>query len=157
MAHQPIWVFNGVPGNGGCRPHNALRRLRRALFLALLLLLALGLAAGCGRAGKSSPETKDSYTVTFATEPAAPVVDEGVVLLTLADPTGRPVSDAQVTLEANMSHAGMVPVNASASGGQGGVYRVPLRWTMAGDWYVDVRFTLSDGQIVGRRFPVSVK
>lgn len=128
----------------------------RVLRLALLLLLALGLMAGCGRA-QSSPETKDNFTVTFATEPAAPAVGDGVVLLTLANPAGQPVSDAKVAIEANMSHAGMVPVNASVSGGQGGVYRVPLRWTMRGDWYVDVKFTLADGQVIGRRFPVVVK
>lgn len=128
----------------------------KALCLALLLLLALGLFAGCGRA-QNSPETEDNFTVTFATEPMAPAVGEGVVLLTLADPAGQPVSDAVVAIEANMSHAGMAPVNASASGGQGGVYRVPLRWTMAGDWYVDVRFTLADGQVIGRRFPVNIK
>ncbi len=151
-----IWASSGAPG-GTCQLHrNALRRLRKALFLAVLALLALVLIAGCGRAG-GSPETTDSFTVTFATEPAAPVVGAGVVLLTLADPAGQPVNNATVAIEANMSHAGMVPVNAQATGSQGGVYRVPLQWTMRGDWYVDVRFTLPDGQIVGRRFPAIVK
>lgn len=151
-----IWASNGAPG-GTCQHHrNALRRPRRALLLALAALLALGLIAGCGRAG-GSPETKDNFTVTFATEPAAPVMGAGVVVLTLADPAGQPVTDAAVAIEANMSHAGMVPVNAEEVGGEGGVYRVPLEWTMRGDWYVDVQFTLADGQIVGRRFPAIVK
>lgn len=151
-----IWPSNGAPDGNQPPPCNAWHHPRKTLFLALLLLLTLGLAAGCGRAG-SSPETQDSYTVTFATEPAPPLIGEGVVLLTLADPAGQPVNDAVVAIEANMSHAGMVPVNAQATGGQGGVYRVPLRWTMAGDWYVDVKFTLADGKLVGRRFPVVVK
>ena len=50
----------------------------------------------------------------------------------------------------------MVPVSGSATAGQGGVYRVPLTWSMRGDWFVDVKFTLPDGQIIARRFPVSV-
>ena len=136
---------------------NALRRPRRALFLTLISLLILTLLIGCGRVQKSAPATQDSFNVTFATEPAQPTVGAGVVVLALRDATGQPVNDAKVTIEANMSHAGMVPVNAEVTGGQDGVYRLPLQWTMAGDWYVDVRFTLADGQVIGRRFPAVVK
>ena len=59
-------------------------------------------------------------------------------------------------IEANMSHAGMMPVMADSAAGKDGVYRVPLNWTMGGDWYVDVKFTLPDGQTITRRFPVHV-
>ncbi len=157
MIQSAIWELNGAPG--GSQPHhcNALRLPRKALLLSLILLLATLALVGCGRAERRSPETKDSFTVTFATDPAPPAIGPGAVILTLHDATGRPVDDARVTIEANMSHAGMVPVNAEATGGQDGIYRVPLRWTMGGDWYVDVRFTLPDGQVVGRRFPVVVK
>ncbi|MCX7706978.1 MAG: FixH family protein [Anaerolineae bacterium] len=152
-----IWEPDGAPG-GNQPPHrNALRLPRKALLLWLALLLVAIALAGCGRAERRSPETQDSFVVTFATDPAPPAIGQGTVILTLHDATGRPVDDAKVAIEANMSHAGMVPVNAEATGGQAGVYRVPLRWTMGGDWYVDVRFTLPDGQTVGRRFPVSVR
>jgi hypothetical protein len=66
------------------------------------------------------------------------------------------VDNAQLAIEANMSHAGMTPVMADGAAGKGGVYRVPLTWTMAGDWYVDVKFTLPDGQTITRRFPLQV-
>lgn len=115
------------------------------------------IAGGCGRAQKSGPETQDSYQVSFAVEPAQPVVGPSTLVLTLADASGEPVTNATVAIEANMSHAGMVPVNAAATDGQGGVFRVPLAWTMGGDWYVDAKFTLPDGKIVIRRFPVVVK
>ncbi len=78
-------------------------------------------------------------------------------MLTLHDAAGRPVDGARVAIEANMSHAGMAPGHAEMTGGQTGAYRVPLQWTMIGDWYVDVRFTLPDGQVIGRRFPTQVK
>lgn len=107
--------------------------------------------------GTGSPETQDNYKVTFAAEPAPPIIGAGSVMLTLHDAAGRPVDDARVAIEANMSHAGMAPEHAEVTGGQTGVYRVPLRWTMSGDWYVDVRFTLPDGRVIGRRFPTQVK
>ncbi len=150
-------TLNSVSGTVTYQSCNALRCRRKAFLFWLALLLALAALIGCGRAERRSPETQDSFTVTFATDPAPPAIGQGTVILTLHDAAGRPVDDARVAIEANMNHAGMVPVNAEATVGQAGVYRVPLRWTMGGDWYVDVRFTLPDGQLVGRRFPVRVK
>jgi len=147
--------------------------------LSVLVLLGAALAltlAGCGRMQQADPTTKDNFSVTLATDPAPPVatdgavangaVANGTVIVTLRDAAGQPVEDAQLALEANMSHAGMTPVivdGASTDGastgsadGKDGVYRVPLTWTMAGDWYVDIRFTLPDGQKIARRFPVQV-
>lgn len=154
---RTIWVTKRAPG-GTCQHRlSALRRHRRALLLCLLLVLVAGPLAACGRAEKGSAETQDSFKVTFSTEPAPPVTGAGTILLTLHDAAGHPVDSAKVAVEANMSHAGMVPVHAEAAGGPGGAYRVPLRWTMGGDWYVDVKFILPDGQVVGRRFPTRVR
>jgi hypothetical protein len=156
---EPIWECTGGPGGTRQQPANALRRVCRALFFAALsvTLLAFSLMlSGCGRMEKASPVTRDDYAVTLAVDPAAPVVGDSQLAITLKDPAGQPVSDARLDVEANMSHAGMVPVSGQALGGAGGVYRVPIKWTMAGDWYVDAKFTLADGKVVARRFPAKV-
>lgn len=157
---KAIRVAESVAHRSRVPTRNALTTARRALPLwagiALALLLALT-AAACGRAQKPAPATQDGFSVTFATEPATPKVGDGVIVLKLVNPAGQAVDNARVEVEANMSHAGMVPVKAQAPGGQAGAYRIPLRWTMAGDWYVDVRFTLPDGGAVARRFPVTVR
>jgi hypothetical protein len=51
----------------------------------------------------------------------------------------------------------MTPEYANVATSEGGVYRLPLRWTMGGAWYVDAKIALSDGQEIRRRFPVDVK
>ncbi len=128
-----------------------------AFFLAVLLITGLVLLGGCGRSQSAAPQTQDNYQVTFATEPAQPLIGDGTVIVTVKDKAGQPVDGARLAIEANMNHAGMVPVNAEASGGQAGVYRVPLKWTMGGAWYVDVKITTAGGQTIERRFPVDVK
>ena len=132
----------------------ALRDHRGAVCLlcgALLLLLA-----GCGRIQQANPATQDSYAVTLAADPAPPVMGDGAVIVTLRDAAGQPVDNAQLAIEANMSHAGMTPVMADGAAGKDGVYRAPLTWTMAGDWYVDVKATLTDGRTINRRFLLTV-
>jgi len=138
------------------RPYQAALRDRRGAVCLLGVVLLL-LLTGCGRVQQADPSTKDSFTVMLAADPAPPVVGDGAVIVTLRDTTDQPVANAQLAVEANMSHAGMTPVMADGAAGKDGVYRVPLTWTMAGDWYVDVGFTLPDGQKIVRRFSVVVK
>lgn len=153
-----FWERKVAPGAVNQVPSSALRRPRRAFLLVCLLILLLIAATGCGRSQSAAAiETQDDYQVTFATEPAAPSQGAGVVMITVKDKAGQPVEGARVSIEANMNHAGMTPENAEASTGEGGLYRLPLTWTMGGAWYVDAKITLSDGQEIRRRFPVDVK
>ena len=152
-----VSLWEPAQARGQRKPsRNALRVLCRAFLLVGLALVGV-IVVGCGRAQNAAPETSDGFTVTFATEPVAPAVGDGTLIVTLTDAGGRLVDGAQLAVEANMSHAGMTPVNAVATGSQAGIYRVPLAWTMSGDWFVDVKFTLPDGQAVTRRFPVNVR
>ena len=137
-------------------------RLRASLSRAgrvascLLGVALVAQLAGCGRIQRHSSGAPDSFKVTLTTEPAPPLVGDGLVIVTLADSAGRPVDGARLNLEGNMSHAGMVPVFEQATGGQQGVYRVPFQWTMAGDWIIDLKATLPQGQRLDRQFPISV-
>ncbi len=55
-----------------------------------------------------------------------------------------------------MTHAGMLPIEATAAASEDGVYRTPIRWTMAGDWIITVEATLSDGRRATQSFNVTV-
>jgi hypothetical protein len=106
---------------------------------------------------RADPTTRDNYGVTLTIEPSPAAVGPGALAVALKDPAGQPVDGARLEVEANMGHAGMIPVLAGTAESQAGLYRVPLQWTMAGDWYVDLKFILPDGQQVVRRYPVGVR
>ncbi len=67
-------------------------------------------------------------------------------MVTLTGDDGQPLTGAQVELEGNMTHAGMVPVLATAAEVEPGQYRAELEFTMGGDWFILVRATLADGR-----------
>jgi hypothetical protein len=93
----------------------------------------------------------------MVSEPSPPSVGSGLLIFTLRDPAGQPVEGAAVSVEGNMSHAGMIPVAGVVESSIGGEYRVALDWTMSGDWFIDVTFDLPDGMQVARRFPIGVR
>lgn len=87
-------------------------------------------------------------------EPDPPRVGPVTLTLALADSAGRPIADADVSVEGNMAHAGMQPVFAEAAEVDSGRYAASLEFTMAGDWFLLVDVTLPDGRAVERTVEV---
>lgn len=129
--------------------------LRRCLFIVLTLLLAT--SAGCQRASQqAASDQAPEIAAALAIDPEPAVVGPAMLQVTLTDASGAPIDGASVSLKGDMSHAGMAPVLAQASGGAAGVYQAQWRWTMAGDWVVTVTATLPDGRTLVRRFDLTV-
>ena len=102
--------------------------------LALLALGAITAAAGCG-----GVESDATISLELSITPTPPRVGPVTVEARLQDEAGRPLEGAAVEIEATMSHAGMVPIFASADETAPGHYTAELELTMGGDWVLLVR------------------
>ena len=139
------------------RPSN-LRRDRRfdlrpgagGLMLVGLALCVCLLAPGCVR----RPGPEPSLVVEHEVAPRPPRVGMATITLDVTDAAGDPVGGAGVSLEGDMSHAGMTPAFGEAKEVGPGRYRAALEFTMAGDWVVLIHLTLPDGRKVERQFDV---
>ena len=81
-------------------------------------------------------------------------VGQQTMSFTLKDALGKSVTGARVSLEANMSHAGMAPVFADATEVGPGSYRGVVEFSMAGDWIITVHARLASGQTIERQFDI---
>lgn len=81
---------------------------------------------------------------------------QGEVLLRLSDAAGAPINDARLSLRGDMTHAGMIPLLAEAGTGQDGLYRVPVEWSMAGEWVLTVEAVLPDHSSVVQEYDLFV-
>ena len=106
-----------------------------------LAACAVVILAACGGDGGRSVDMQ----VAAEVEPSPPSVGATTVRLDLADAGGAPIAGADVSVEANMSHAGMQPVFSDATEVAPGRYVASFEWTMAGDWFLLVTATASDG------------
>jgi hypothetical protein len=123
----------------------------------MLMVLLIAILTGCREAATPTPENDASIVIEAAVEPENPSVGESMLVISIRDAAGDPISDATLNIRGDMSHAGMLPVLAQADAGEEGVYRVPFEWTMSGDWFVEVTATLSTGETVSQRFDFSVR
>jgi hypothetical protein len=117
---------------------------------SLLAVLLLAVVVSCGRGEKDLPDV----TVGLSISPEPPQIGPATITILLSDPSGQPIKGAEVSLEGNMSHAGMVPVFAQASEVDPGTYRANLEFTMGGDWFILVRAELPDGRSMERKVDV---
>jgi hypothetical protein len=111
------------------------------LFWALCVCLLV--VQGCRRPTESTAD----LTLAHEVSPQPPRV--GPITITL-----KSVAGAQIALEGNMSHAGMVPVFAQAREVEPGSYRATMNLSMAGDWLVLVHITLPDGRKLERQLEI---
>jgi hypothetical protein len=114
---------------------------QRARRLILMLVFAVMLVA-CGRDAERA--TASDLRITLIPAPEGATSD--YLTVQVADAGGQPITDAVVSLEGNMNHAGMAPVfgegvTDDADGTADGAYRVPFQFTMDGDWIITVQIT----------------
>ncbi len=102
------------------------RPRRWILGLALPVLLIACAQRGASTAWKIEP--------TFV--PAPPRTGPTQLVLDIRDPAGTSLRGARVKIEANMNHAGMVPVLIEAREQEPGRYAAQFEFCMAGDWYL---------------------
>src|SRR5947209_2669747 len=89
-----------------------LLRLRRRGFALICVTLCVGLLlSGCQKV----PESDSDIVVESEIAPQTTRVGPATITLKINDRTGKPVSGAKVSLEGDMSHAGMSPVLSDAS------------------------------------------
>jgi hypothetical protein len=105
---------------------------------------------GCS---KSSSAPND---IAFAcdVEPKPPRVGPNIFTVRLGGSHGEQIAGAHVSLEGNMSHAGMGPVFGEAKEIALGEYRGTLDLNMRGDWVVLFHITLANGRTVERQIQI---
>lgn len=133
--------------------------LRKRLLPPLLLAVAaVGLVA-CRPPEPRDPATNDSTAqdgLRIRVEFASTTVGPAAATVHVLDGT-LGVADATVSLQGDMSHAGMQPVLASALPVEPGVYRAEdFAFHMAGDWFVTATVKTADGREARRETFVTV-
>jgi len=121
-----------------------------AKWLVGLACGATLLVGSCSRAVEQTPFVAIEHEVS--PEPAR--VGTETVALRLSDASGNPIPNAQVAIEADMSHPGMQPRFAGAIEREPGRYQAQLEFPMAGDWVILLHVTLPGGKRLERQFDV---
>ena len=118
---------------------------RPRLFLLTVFLATSQLTVGCR--GEMEPGDP-GFSLEVGISPTPPAVGPARLIITLIDSAGAPVEGAEIVVEGNMSHAGMVPVldTADVEGpGRYGISDFDSPWRETGSSTLEAN--LPDGRI----------
>ena len=143
------WILNvtvTLPDNGG---------VAKAQFETFVG--AVSQDSVVNQSGSDAVQT-DLEPVQIRYEPNAdpPVVGDAEATVIVRGANGMPVEDAQVSVRATMQGHGMRPVEGASDNSVNGRYTVPIHWTAAGDWLVEVTVIQADGTATSETFEQTV-
>ena len=121
-------------------------------FAAVLVVAFLGALAvtSCHRADSSVP----GVTVEEQISPQPPRVGQATVSVELTDAAHKPITNADIMVEADMSHPGMSPVFGQTTQTASGTYQARVNFNMGGDWIVLLHIKLPNGRKIERQVDV---
>jgi hypothetical protein len=127
--------------------------VRNRLFgvlAASLFLLADFQLSGCAKSSRVS----NDVDLAYESDPRPPRIGVNTFTVTLTGRNRQRVGGARVSLEGDMSHAGMRPVFGEAKEVGPGRYQGTLDLGMRGDWTVLFHVTLANGQTLDREMKI---
>lgn len=117
--------------------------------LPILLIFLVG-SVGCTKSASQRSIVVSDGQIS----PQPPRVGPIIVSFKLAD-DAKALTGAHISLEGDMTHAGMAPVFGDAKEVSPGQYQGQLTLNMGGDWVALLHITLPDGKKVEKQIEVS--
>jgi YtkA-like len=121
-----------------------------AAAVGVLLFVANLQANGCSK----SASAPNDVVFNWESDPKPPHVGSNTLTIKLAGSRGEALAGAHVSLEGDMTHAGMSPAFSEAKEVAAGQYQGKLDLNMRGDWIVTFHITLTSGQTFDRQVKI---
>lgn len=113
------------------------------MALIALILVVTGIGAFWLSQNASSALTDNSIHIELSSQPFPLIVGQNTLLVKLTR-GGAPVDGARVSVEAERAMQGQMPLTAATNTSADGLYRIPIIWSAAERWIVNVSAALGE-------------
>jgi hypothetical protein len=124
--------------------------LTRELLVLFFILGGIIFAVACTKSASQSTIVVSDTLLTPQPPQAGPIT----VNFKLSDES-KSLTGAHISLEGDMTHAGMAPVFGEAKEVSPGQYQGQLTFNMGGDWVVLLHITIPNGKLVEKQIAVN--
>ena len=129
------------------------KNLLIALMIGTVIVIGLGWK---GLSGSSSSPGTGSEEVTLTTNPNPLRTGPATFVIDVKDKAGKPVDNATVFFDLNMTAMNMGTQQGNATSQGNGRYAASGQMSMRGPWKVTTKITMPDGSVVNKDFTVNV-
>lgn len=108
-----------------------------------------------GSLGESSSASADSQ-ISLSTNPSPPKLGKTTLVITVKDSNGKPVDNATVFFDLNMTAMNMGTQQGNATSQGNGQYAATGSLSMGGPWAVRTKVTMPGGEVINKDFTINV-
>lgn len=124
--------------------------------LIIFLVILISIIGILGWKIKSASNSGGNNPISLTTDPNPLQLGPATFIIDVKDKTGKPVDNATVFFDLNMTSMNMGTQQGNATSQGNGKYAASGRMSMRGPWKVATKITLPDGSIVNKDFAVNV-
>ena len=128
-------------------------------YLLIALMIGAAIIVGLGwktLSGSGASTGSGSEAISLTTNPNPLQMGSATFIIDVKDKTGKPVDNATVSFDLNMTAMNMGTQQGNATPQGDGRYAVSGRMSMRGPWKVSTKITMPDGSVVNKDFTVNV-
>ena len=129
------------------------KNLLIALVIGAVVILGLGWKV---LSGSSISTGSGNEPVSLTTNPNPLRTGPATFIIDVKDQVGKPVDDATVFFDLNMTAMNMGAQQGNATSQGNGRYAASGQMSMRGPWKVTTKITMPDGSVVNKDFTVNV-
>ncbi len=129
----------------------------------LLIIVFVGMIVAIGYlllksngVGNTQTSGSGNATISLSTDPNPLRMGPATFIIEVKDNTGKPVDNAKVNFDLNMTAMNMGTQKGDATEQGNGKYSASGRMTMQGPWKVSTTVTMPDGTVTNKDFTVNV-
>lgn len=101
---------------------------------------------------QTGANSNSSLVIRYESDNDPAIAGDAEVTIIVLGVDGLPVDNASISFYATMPEHEMLPIDAESTEASNGRHVIPIRWTMAGDWQVDITVMQADGTEVTETF-----
>ena len=128
-------------------------------YLLIALMIGVAIIVGLGwktLSGSGASTGSTSEAISLTTNPNPLQMGPATFIIDVKDKTGKPVDNATVSFDLNMTAMNMGTQQGNATPQGDGRYAASGRMSMRGPWKVSTKITMPDGSVVNKDFTVNV-
>ena len=129
------------------------KNLLIALMIGAVIVIGLGWKV---LSGSSASAGSGNEAISLTTNPDPLQPGPATFMIDVKDKTGKPVDNANVFFDLNMTTMNMGTQQGNATSQGNGRYAAAGRMSMRGPWRVSTKVTMPDGSVVNKNFTVNV-
>jgi hypothetical protein len=130
--------------------------MNNKLLIGVLIVIVAGLAYFSMTLSSSGTSGGQSDRISLSTDPDPLRPGKATFIISVKDAAGKPVDNAKVFFDLNMTAMNMGTQRGDAISQGNGAYAASGNMSMRGPWRVSTKVTMPEGSVISRDFTVNV-